>query len=618
MAKESITKKASNTIVWIILLLLILGLAGFGVTNFGGSVGSIGAVGDQEIDIREYQRTLQQELRALEAETGKPASLSEAMASAGIDRRVQQRLILAAALDDEAARLGISAGDTAVRDEILSSPAFQGLDGKFDRETYRLTLEQAGMSEAEYENLLRREMARTILQNAVIGAVSAPESLREAYLGFAGERRNFTWVRLGLNDLPQPLPAPDEAQLKEYYQSHTADFTLPEMKAFTYVWVTPEMLAERIEPDEAELKQLYESRLAEYVIPERRTVERLVFPTGEEAETAMKRLESGAVGFADLVAERGLSPADITLSEVTREQLDAAGDAVFALEEPGLAGLHATPLGPAIFRVSEIFPAQETTFDEARPALETEHALQQARRRIAAFESEIEDLIAGGATLEEVAEETDLELGRIEWAEGMGDGIADYEAFRQAAKAAKAGDFPELHRLEDGGIFALRFDTMVAPRVEEFEKVRDRVIAAWETRESEKALRALAEELAPQFAEGADLAARGHTMTVEQDITRGDYIGGTPLEFLPSVFEMQKGEVKILEGFGAAFLVRLDDILPPDEERPELARIRAALDSRLRQAIAQDLFAHYVGEIQRRAGIRLNPAAINAVHAQFP
>ena len=43
--------------------LLILGLGGFGVTNLGGTVRSVGAVGETEIDVNTYARTLQNEMQ---------------------------------------------------------------------------------------------------------------------------------------------------------------------------------------------------------------------------------------------------------------------------------------------------------------------------------------------------------------------------------------------------------------------------------------------------------------------------------------------------------------------------------------------------------------------------
>src|SRR5690606_26513793 len=97
------------------------------------------------------------------------------------------------------------------------------------------------------------------------------------------------------------------------------------------------------------------SRAAEYHQPERRLVERLVFATEDEAKAALDAIAKGETDFETLVTERGLTLDDINLDEVTRDSFGtAAGDAVFALAEPGLAGPVMTDLGPAIFRVNAI------------------------------------------------------------------------------------------------------------------------------------------------------------------------------------------------------------------------------------------------------------------------
>ena len=46
MARSS---SMSKTAVWVLLGLLILGLAGFGATNMGGSIRNVGYVGDKPI-----------------------------------------------------------------------------------------------------------------------------------------------------------------------------------------------------------------------------------------------------------------------------------------------------------------------------------------------------------------------------------------------------------------------------------------------------------------------------------------------------------------------------------------------------------------------------------------
>ena len=65
-------KVGSKIFVWILLSMIIVGLIGFGSTNLGGTVRSIGTVGDKDLSINTYARALQNELRSLEAQTGQP------------------------------------------------------------------------------------------------------------------------------------------------------------------------------------------------------------------------------------------------------------------------------------------------------------------------------------------------------------------------------------------------------------------------------------------------------------------------------------------------------------------------------------------------------------------
>ena len=44
--------------------MLVVGLGGFGVTNFGGSLTSIGKVGDRSLTVTDYAHSLQQEVAA--------------------------------------------------------------------------------------------------------------------------------------------------------------------------------------------------------------------------------------------------------------------------------------------------------------------------------------------------------------------------------------------------------------------------------------------------------------------------------------------------------------------------------------------------------------------------
>ena len=182
---------ASRIAVWIILGLLFVGLVGFGASDFGGSIRTVGTVNDEEIELQTFGNELQQELRALQAETGQAFSMEQARAF-GIDGAVLARLVSQAVLDSETSLLGLSVGDEAVRDQVTQLPAFQGIDGNFDREAYDYTLRNSGLTVADFEDRIRKETARNLLQGSIVGAIAAPDAYVDMLYGWARERRDIT------------------------------------------------------------------------------------------------------------------------------------------------------------------------------------------------------------------------------------------------------------------------------------------------------------------------------------------------------------------------------------------------------------------------------------------
>ena len=609
-------KSISKTFVWIIIGLAMLGLGGFGASNLSGTIRTIGTVGDKHIDVGEYARQLGQEIRAVEAQTGEQLPFSRAQ-EIGLDQAVLGRLISERALDHEAAVLGLSIGDEALRDQIVDIPAFQGISGSFDREAYTFSLERNGTSESEFETRLREETARTLLQGAMISGVVMPSSYVSTLLDYIGETRDFTWARLASADLDAPLETASDEQLKTYFAENTADFILPETKRLTFVQLSPDALIESIDIPEEDLRAEFEARVNQYNTPERRLVERLVYLDEEEANRAAAALEVAGTTFETLVDDRGLALADIDLGDVDRLSLDAAGETVFAANVGDVVGPLDTDLGPALFRVNGVLPVQVTTFDEAKPELQEILATDRARRLVSTMAQDFDDLLAGGATLEELADETDLEIGSIEWFDGNGNGIGAYVAFADAARVVTEEDFPQIENLEDGGVFALRLDEVLPVRPPEFEQAREQLTASWENNQVESRLKEQAATLVPQLQSGTDFAGLGLTATEESDQTRTGFVAGTPPSFMEDVFKMNIGDVSVVDSFGTVLVVRLDAI-NPTEENENADALSAQLQAQIEQSLARDLYNIYSRDAVQRAGQNIDPRSLAAVHVNFP
>lgn len=609
--------KAGNAALWVIILLLIVGLAGFGATNFGGSVRTVATVGDAEVDVNEYARAVEAQVRNFQRATGQQLTFQQARAI-GLDRTALSQLVAAAALENETRQLGISAGDTAVSEEILSSPSFQGAGGTFDRQIYELSLQQNGLDVPEFEDRVRRDISSGLLRSAVGSGVRTPDVFVDTLFNYVRETRDVTWARLSEADMVEPLPEPSDADLTAFYDANTDQFTRPETKTIRYAWLSPDMIVDQIEVDETQVRALYDARLDEYVQPERRLVERLVFATEADAAAAKGRIDAGEATFDALVEERGLSLSDVDLGDMSESDLGAAGAEIFALSEPAVLGPLPSNLGPALYRMNGILAAQEVSFEEAREELNLEAAADRARRLITEAIPQVEDLLAGGADMDLLAERTDMQADTIAWNVDSFEGIAAYDAFRNAAGAALPGDFPSVIELDDGGIFALSVTEVAEPAPIPLEEVREEVIAAWERVETEKALVARAEALAQDIRNGREMAALRLSLETDRALRRDSFLDGTPPDFIASVFEMEPNEVRVLSADGFAWLLRLDAVTAPDPTTSEAQAVREQFAAQTAVELSTALIQAYTQSLLDETGVELNQAAINAVNAQLP
>jgi peptidyl-prolyl cis-trans isomerase D len=618
----SFRKGRANVLIWALMGALVVGLGGFGIVRSGGiAPQDIARVGDRDVTTDDFVRALQQELRAYSQQIGRDMPMSEAR-QFGVDRQVLARLVNDAALDEEAARLDLSTGDDRVRQQVMATQAFQGADGKFSRDAYAFALERIGLRPAEFEELLRREATRELVASGVRSAVRMPDTAARTVLDFLGEKRGFRWIRLDAGLLPAPVAAPSEADLEAEYQAHPDRYTRPETRRITYAGTTPEALAATIEIPEDKLRAAYDAAIADYQTPERRVGDRIGFASMDEATAARARLDSGAVDFDALAAERGLQPADLDQGFLTADRLSGpARDAVMGAATPGLVGPVDTPLGPSIYRINAILAASTKPFESVQADLAHTQALAEAQRRIHEDIAAIEDLLAGGATIEEVAADTVLEPGTLSLAVDTKGGIVDDPAFREAAMAADTGVESDLIELADGGLATLRIDTIDPPALIPLAEVRDRVIADWTAEQSVQALTTLADGYAKELHDGLAFAALAERlprpMQVAGPLTRGETAPGAPAELVADVFAAEDGGTVVRRDRDGVVLAQLKAIAPFDPDAPDTAPVAAQLQGQYDGQVADDVLALYTAALREQVGVTVNQALIDSTLSRF-
>ncbi len=614
--KKKTSRAQSSMLVWVLMAMLIAGLGGFGVTNFGRSVTAIGSVGTQEIPVTTYARALRSQINALSRQFGQQLGFKEAQLF-GIDQQVLSGLVANASLDNEAKRIGISVGNATVAKRVATDKNFHDLTGKFSADTYKQLLQQNNMSVRDYETGLRQDIARTVLQAAVVGGIEAPAALTDTLYAYTAEKRSFTLLPLTEASLPTKLVPPTDADLKAFYDANIAKFTRPEAKRITYAALLPADLAAKMTVAEADIQAAYDARKADYTVPEKRLVERLVYPTEAEAAAAKAKLDAGT-SFETLVKDRGLALTDIDLGDVTKADLAEAGDAVFALTAPGVVGPLNSSLGPALFRMNAVLPAQNTTLADVHDTLKTELQTKAAAKTIADQTQAIEDALAGGATLEDLAKDNGMTLATIDYVAGAADNdpIAASKAFTAAADKLAQGDYPQAISTEDGGLIALRLDATVPPTAIPLDKLGDKVATAWHADALTKALTAQATTAETAVKGGADLGAQGMVTNIPAT-TRDATPAGTTPDVMKTAFTLALGEVKLIDTPDFTGLIRLDSITPADLTSDAAKAERTKTATQAQQSIAQDTYDLYTSAMTAQGGLVIDQTAIASVQSQI-
>ena len=617
MAK-ALRSKSTNIFVWILLLLLIVGLAGFGAGSFGGSFSTVGSVGDEKVTLKTYIRALNNQLNQISQQTGQQFSLEQAQLL-GVDRQVLDQVLAIAALDGQVRKAGISVGDNAVKNQLMNTPAFKGLDGKFDEKAYEFALNQADLSPSEYDEILRKENARMLLQNAVSSGVKSNETYALTLLNFHRQLRSFSWSKINVSNLETPAKDPSNADLNAFYQKNADSYTIPESKNISYVSLTPTMLFDQIEVNEEDLKQLYEDNIDQYVIAEKRSLQRLIFSNQSEASAAFTAHENGTKTFEQLVSERGLTLADVSLGELSMSDLDAAvADKIFESNALGIYGPYKTDLGPTLYNVQKITPGSITTFEEATNTLQSFTKTENAIEMINGMIDEIDDLLASGATIEEVALDTDMILRTTSYFEGNGSvGIEASNEFNLEASKILKDDYPTLITLSDGSILAMRLDSIKPPFLQSFDTVKDEVKSDWINAENNKKLKTLSENIVAKLNNGATFESLGLKGNNSADVLRSGSNGEVPATLITEIFKLNVNEIGQIEEQNTIFIARLGAITEFDAFAPVNKKWINYLSSQREQQLSQDYLESFLVAVQNREGVSIDQKSLNAIQASI-
>jgi len=511
-------RRAAQT--WVAKLLLLLLVASFGIWGVsrelisGGNSTTVVTVGDQHVDVNEFRLAYQRQVAQLGQQYGVRLTPEQARAF-GVEQQVLAQLAAGASLDQLADDMGLGLSEDRLAQLIGDDPAFKAINGQFDRSLFTSRLRNAGIREDDYIKDRSKQAIRSQIIEAVSNGFQAPATLVNALKLYGNESRSVDYLLL-TNANIEPIKAPADDVLSKWFEDAKQRYRAPEYRKIAYLKLQPDDIADPTTVTDDQIKEAFDKAKAAYTTPESRTLEQLTFASKDLANAAETALKSGT-SFDQLVTDQGKTASDVLLGEFTKDKVpdQAVAEAAFAVKADG----GTTPVvdgtfGPVILRVTNIKPETTKSFDEVKEELRKQLSVANASQEVISVHDRIEDMRAGGTSLEEIANQLKLKTVVIDavdmtGADKDGNPVKDIPVQQQllpeAFKTDVGADAVAISVGNDGYVWFDVRDVM-PERERPLAEVRDKAVQDWTAEQQKAELAKKADELKAEAQKGTSLA----------------------------------------------------------------------------------------------------------------
>jgi peptidyl-prolyl cis-trans isomerase D len=588
---------------------LAVAFVGWGVSSrvnlTGGDPSSVATVGGNSITAAAFQQALREDMQRL-AQRYPDAAQIPALLRQQVAAQTLERLVTQQALDNEANTLGLAAPDAAVQDEIRAIPAFQGIDGSFDHNTYLQVLAHNNLTPQKFQDDIRMDVTKNQILKTVTAGTQPSNLLVNLVFGYLYQSRTADVVRLTFAGHAPP-PATSDAVLERYADNHPAQYTSPEYRRIKAVILSPATIGRTLPVSDADMHTWFDAHKAEFQTPEKRSLQ-VITTGGKDTAAALAAAWKGGASWDAMQAQAKAKGATATeLTDTTQIGIPSPKlpQAAFAAPFGAIAGPLQEPLGYQIVHVTSITPAKNPTFDDLKDTIHSRIGEERAADLIDERAQKLQDLFAGGSHIDEVPADMGAAgvQGTLDAQGNTPDGppapipapddvkkllIAD------AFKAPKS-DTTQLVEGPNHVWYAVAVEDIIKPQKKDFANIRDQVLADWQKDQIRHTTEEEAAKLLTLVNNGEPIAqaawGSGHQVVRTPPLFRNKPTKGVPAELTQIVFSLKKGQGTMVETNEGFMVAALADIIAPDPKADpgKLDDVRQGLA----RALADDMLVSY-------------------------
>ena len=623
---QSIRQITHSWIVKSLMLFLIISFSIWGIGDiFRGnpSQKTLAKVGDVSISVQDLTRLFDEILVRARQSSAPDLTATQArqmgLLDKALDNEIKRQLI-----DQDIRRRHIDVSSEEVLKVLSEQPQFRTKDGIFNADLFRRLLEQQHLTEGGFVTQGKHDLSRQVLLAALSGSHVAPESMTDTLYKARGQKRVLDIVSIDVSKMGA-IPAPADKPLLDFYASHAASFVAPEYRAITIVSLSTDTLAKEMVISDDQIKKEYDAKIESLSHPEQRDIVQVVMQ--DEAEA--KQLAQQARAAKDIsAAAKPFNETPVPLDKMEEKNLlPELSKAVFALHEGGVTDPVKTQLGWHVVQVKKIIPAGKPEFaklkDKLREDMRHDQAIESATRMV----NQMDDQLAAGHPLDDIATDLKLHLVKIPAIDATGltpDGKAPAELPNKAqilkdAFAQIPGDSSPIEDDKAGNYYIVRTDDVTPSGTKPFDKIRADVVAAWKVNEQKIRAENKGKKIEQMLREGKPLAAIAHEDAVSvrssAPLSRlGDTDASLPQDIIDRAFWIKKGDVFSTFSDNKQMIVRLASLQPVDATKDDPRKTTISAD--IRQNASEELLTQYLRHLHDVFSVAIDADMLDKMRKQ--
>ena len=396
-------------IALIILLVFAFSIWGVGDIFRGYNANVLAKIGNRELNAQKYLFNFNREVNRISNQLERIFTTEEAINS-GLHYQILDRSLVELSANAASDEIGLIASDDAIKKRILSTNAFKNAFNQFDRNIFEQIIRQNGLNEDSFLVLERDSHVLSQLSKSIFKDITPPSVLNDLLFKYQFERRNVDYIIISPDEISQEDQV-DKSEIERFYNENINLYKTEETRDFSVISLNISNLSKLENVSDEEINIFYEDNKYNYYEPEKRSYYLIPYISDESAIKALENYSSNG-DIEKILIDRNLNVNDVDQGLITFDEgiSEIVSQAAFNASLNKLSGPTESPFGPSLIYVNEIIPEKEIKIEDIKNQIIIDIQKDKAKDKVYSLYGEIEDLRAGGKTLEEIAEEKSLSI----------------------------------------------------------------------------------------------------------------------------------------------------------------------------------------------------------------